>query len=40
MKTTLIAILLTVTFSAFAGEKPTVKPKPTNIYHEVREIMR
>ncbi|MES2526508.1 MAG: hypothetical protein V4598_05450 [Bdellovibrionota bacterium] len=40
MKTTLIALLLTFTLSAFAKESSTVKPSTNDIYTQVRDIMR
>lgn len=40
MKTTLIALLLTLSFSSFAKEKSADSTKTKDIFHEVRDIMK
>lgn len=40
MKTTILVLLLSLSVSAFANEKPDDKPKSPDIFTEVREILR
>lgn len=40
MKTTLMIVLFTLSFSSFAKDKPSEQTKTKDIYHEVRDILR
>ncbi len=40
MKTTLFILLLTLSFSSFAEDRPSDKTRTNDIYQEVRDILR